>query len=363
MTLIRLVCAAVFAALVPAVARVHGGLLAQVETHALETTVPAVAQPRELSAAERGIRFLLLAQNPDGSFGDNPGGRGEVGNTAIAALALMAHGNTPSRGPHWRELRRALDWVRRRTRGFADGWTRLDEQTLLHRKLGENADLYAVALFYSQVLGHNLDVQEEEVMQRELGNMVARIAALQKTNGEWETSYEPMLTTILAWLALKQAHAAGISIPQASPQKVVRYLRQDCLDAGGVFREQKWGRAERFVTQAGAVRVLLGESLGQEPDVRRAKAKLLGMRFDQDVGSHTGGEEFLGALFATQAFQLEQDGSHERWYPKIDKALRACQNKDGSWIGHHCLTGKVFCTACSVMALLTPDRLLPMIER
>jgi hypothetical protein len=331
--------------------------------------VPAPSRPgdpvSELArlSAEKGLQWLLAAQNRDGSWGDNPGSPGEVGNTAIACLALLAHGSTPSRGVHCMPVRRGFDWLAKRTRNYAGG-NELDRTTLLHRKLGNNADLYLVALLYSQSLGVNVEAWEDQRMQQELTCMVGHIAALQKSNGEWETSYEPMLTTIAAWQALKQAHAAGITIDNASPQKVVRYLREDCLERNtGVFREQKWGRQQRFVTQAGGVRVLVGEGLGGEDDVQRAIDVIDKMKFDQDVGGRAGGEEFLGALYATQALLLERDKIYQRWYDHITKALKASQNADGSWVGHHCITGRVFCTACSIMTLLVPDRLLPLAER
>ena len=102
---------------------------------------------------------------------------------------------------------------------------------------------------------------------------------------------------------------------------------------------------------------------GHTADARKATEVILRMRFDQDVGGRSGGEEFLGALYATQAMYLEGEEAYDQWYPKIVDALVACQNRDGSWMGHHCITGRVFCTACSVIAMLTPHKMLPMIER
>lgn len=324
---------------------------------------PDPVSPLARETAEKAVTWLLQAQNHDGSWGDNPGSAGEVGNTAIACLALLAHGSTPTRGAHAAALQRAFGWLAVRTRGYAGG-KELDRFTLLHRKLGNNADLYLVALLYSQSTTLSPEAWEDERLRAELAKMAAHISSLQKQSGEWETSYEPMLTTIAAWQALKQTHAAGISIDHASPSKVVRYLREDCLEKNsGVFREAKWGRQERFVTQAGGVRVLIGEGLGQEPDVQRAVAVIARMKFDQDVGGATGGEEFLGALYATQALFLEKDQVYAAWYERITKALKAGQNADGSWLGHHCITGRVFCTACSIMTLLTPDRQLPLVER
>ncbi|MBZ0154324.1 MAG: hypothetical protein IT456_20260 [Planctomycetes bacterium] len=324
---------------------------------------PDPVTPLAREVADKALRWLVSVQNPDGSWGDNPGSPGEVGNTAIATLALLTQGSTTSRGQHFREVRRAFDWLAKRTRNYSGGRA-LDGATLLHRKLGDNAELYLVALLYSQSLSLNLEAWEDARMQQELGAMVAHIAGLQKANGEWETSYEPMLTTIAAWQALEQAHAAGIRIDQASRPKVVEYLRGQCLEQEtGVFREERWGRAERFVTQAGGVRVLVAEGLEKEADVQRAISVIHKMRFDQDVGGATGGEEFLGAVYATQALYLLRGPVYEAWYERITKALQHGQNADGSWQGHHCITGRVFCTACSIMTLLTPDKLLPLVER
>src|SRR5262245_17030410 len=97
------------------------------------TPRPDPVSPLAREAAEKAVVWLLRAQNNDGSWGDNPGSPGEVGNTAIACLALLAHGSTPTRGPHSPVLLRAFEWLGKRTRGYAGG-KELDCYTLLHRK-------------------------------------------------------------------------------------------------------------------------------------------------------------------------------------------------------------------------------------
>jgi len=32
--------------------------------------------------------------------------------------------------------------------------------------------------------------------------------------------------------------------------------------------------------------------------------------------------------------------------------LERIQNRDGSWSGHHCITGRTFCTAAALLVLL-----------
>ena len=60
------------------------------------------------ASSERGVKYLLRAQNRDGSWGDDHGSPGDLGNTAIAVLALVGHGSTPTRGKHAYALRRNL---------------------------------------------------------------------------------------------------------------------------------------------------------------------------------------------------------------------------------------------------------------
>lgn len=51
------------------------------------------------------------------------------------------------------------------------------------------------------------------------------------------------------------------------------------------------------------------------------------------------------------ALFIERDDRYTAWYPVIVDGLAKSQNRDGSWQGHHCITDRVFCTACSVMTL------------
>jgi hypothetical protein len=60
---------------------------------------------------------------------------------------------------------------------------------------------------------------------------------------------------------------------------------------------------------------------------------------------------------------IHEDG--KAWlavFAKIQKVLTSCQNEDGSWTGHHCISARTFCTACAAATLLTPMRFLPMIQ-
>src|SRR6187399_61275 len=62
---------------------------------------------------ERGLRFLVGAQNDEGSFPGNYGT--EPATTALAMLAMFAHGDDPNYGPYAKSIKRSLDYILKNT--------------------------------------------------------------------------------------------------------------------------------------------------------------------------------------------------------------------------------------------------------
>jgi len=50
----------------------------------------------------------------------------------------------------------------------------------------------------------------------------------------------------------------------------------------------------------------------------------------------------------------------EKWDKKITANLNRIQNKDGSWTGHHCITGRTFCTSAALLVLMTDRAPVPI---
>jgi prenyltransferase beta subunit len=314
----------------------------------------------------RGIAWLLMAQNRDGSWGSEPRFPGDIANTTMATLTLMSTGSTIKRGKYHRQIRRAVDWsLRRIKRGinYGDAPYR-PHHTQIQNDLGPNINLYYAALLLSQILPLELDRWEETLARKKLREMTAIIASLQQKDGSFEMSYEPMLTTVTAWLCLRQSAAIGISIRGASVDKVLGYLRRKCYHKeSGIFADPKHGSSPRFVTQASGLRVFYSMGEAKPADLQKASKILSGMRFDREAGGRAGGEHYLGALFAMQALHLGKERPFQVFYRKLAKDIMRCQNKDGSWTGYHCITARVFCTACAVTAMQTPNKLLRLVDR
>ncbi|MEM9346050.1 MAG: prenyltransferase/squalene oxidase repeat-containing protein [Planctomycetota bacterium] len=83
-------------------------------------------------------------------------------------------------------------------------------------------------------------------------------------------------------------------------------------------------------------------------------------RFDDDrfvAGfGNNGGEEFLSYTRIGESLYLGGGEAWETFDKKMTESLTNVQNKDGSWSGHHCITGRTFCTATALSVLMT-DRM------
>ena len=66
-----------------------------------------------------------------------------------------------------------------------------------------------------------------------------------------------------------------------------------------------------------------------------------------------------GAAPAQRA-QVFPGAEWARWDTAISKLVTGVQNEDGSWVGHHCITGKTFCTAGALLVLMADRTPFPV---
>ena len=74
-------------------------------------------------------------------------------------------------------------------------------------------------------------------------------------------------------------------------------------------------------------------------------------KFVSGFGSN-GGEEFLSYLNIGESLVVDGGERWEQWDQKMTENLNRIQNNDGSWTGHHCITGRTFCTATALLTLM-----------
>jgi Prenyltransferase and squalene oxidase repeat len=114
-------------------------------------------------------------------------------------------------------------------------------------------------------------------------------------------------------------------------------------------------------------RKLARDELAQIRDDKRvnqeAQAALLGRlddaQFVAGFGSN-GGEEFLSYMNISESLVVKGGLEWKRWDDAMTGNLGRIQNSDGSWSGHHCITGRTFCTSTALLVLMADRSPVPV---
>lgn len=284
-----------------------------------------------------------------------------MASTAVSLLSLMARGSSWTRGRDAWAVGRGLSYVLAEVRRAGPATDLLPpDGSLPQRKLGKNIHTYFAALVLCEALGmEGLDERSRRV-RLAATRLVRRIARTQLPDGSWNhDGWAPILATTSAFLALRSAHAVGIGFAGPSLDRVLRYV-ESTYDRTGAFRSGRAAGIPLYDT-CSALRILYGMGLEQTPHAVHATEGLFDPLRSRTFGVN-GGEEYLAWWFATSSLVHTGGPQWRRWYPELARKLLAVQNADGSWSGHHCLTGRVFCTATALLALQTPYRYLPLDE-
>jgi hypothetical protein len=77
-------------------------------------------------------------------------------------------------------------------------------------------------------------------------------------------------------------------------------------------------------------------------------------QFVSGFGSN-GGEEFLSYMLVSESMAAKGGKEWQEWDTSMTKNINRVQNADGSWTGHHCITGRTFVTSAALL-VLTADR-------
>ena len=88
------------------------------------------------------------------------------------------------------------------------------------------------------------------------------------------------------------------------------------------------------------------------PQIAAIKGQLSDARFVTGFGS-IGGEEFFSYLNISDSLHRTGGPEWEKWNGDIKAKVVKMQNEDGTWAGHHCITGRVAVTSAAILTLLS----------
>lgn len=316
-------------------------------------------------AVDRGLDYLARTQLPDGSW-LAPGFGKNTGVVGLCALAFLAAGHEPGRGPHGERVQRSIAFLldRRENGLFVTSdrlWGRMYEHGI-------------VTLLMGQVAGM---VDEERAEFRGFHDAYAHAVAIilraqsvprasRFDVGGWR--YEPTSTdsdiSVTGWqiLALRTAQEAGLPVPKRSIEQAVLYVKRCQQPAGSFGYMPSDPRTTLARTGTG---VLSLEICG---DFQSPEAKAGGDWILKAPLAWKGDFLYYGVYYAAQAMYQLGGPYWEGWRPGGEAFLLEHQGADGSWLPppdapYENRAGPAYATALAVLSLTVEYRTLPVYQR
>jgi hypothetical protein len=359
-------------------------------------------------AARRGLDWILETQHADGGWGQGeeaahmgrsvgaPSDVSNVGDSCISLLALIRAGGLEEKSPYAGALRRGLAFVCGKVEAADEDSLHVTDVhgTRLQMKIGTNVDTFLASMALSEAKGAegtSGDPALDRRVDQALAKVLRKIHANQRNDGTWENrGWAPVLSLSIAGKGLNRAAQAGADLPsellgrsedffigfdEAAPSAEAAGVALYSSSAGlgglqefansGVVKERdlklqlaeaKDDETKRRI-EADLAKVELGRKQCEEAQ-QSVVARLDNPSFVAGFGSN-GGEEFLSYMNISESLVLRGDDTWRRWDQAMAGNLGRVQNQDGSWSGHHCITGRNFCTATAVLVLLADRTPVP----
>jgi squalene-hopene cyclase-like protein/prenyltransferase/squalene oxidase-like repeat protein len=325
-------------------------------------------------AVQRGAKWLISTQGRDGGWGQDGGetsyvrqgehlesSGNDVANTAVAATALLHAGGV--QGQYHAALVRAVDFILHRVDESSNDGLEVTSLrgTQIQRKLGPYIDTFLTSKLLAELDGEMGDARANAHVRQALQKCVAKIQKNQLKDGSWNIAggWAPILGTSMASRSLYVAQQKGVAVDRSAMAKVQDYTANSMASpkAGGVG-----GVAETVAVSAGVPLYKNAqelEQLSRTDKDRKANAgrikeitgQLADSRFVMGFGSF-GGEEFYSYLNISDSLRRTGGPEWEKWNGDIKTKLVKLQNEDGSWAGHHCITGRVAVTSAAILVML-----------
>lgn len=347
-------------------------------------------------AVGKSLKWLVSVQGHDGGWGQDGGEtsyvrKGEhlessgndVANTAVALTALLRDGHGPTAGAYRTPFQRGLGFILTQVEQSPTDGLAITKVTgtQIQRKLGPYIDTFLTSKLLGELDGHMGDAQANARVRKALEKCIAKIEKNQLQDGSWNVSggWAPILGTSLASQSLRIAKDKGVAVQQTAMARVDDYTKRTASGRGGGVRSGSGGvvggvpggmpsagLASEAVTVSAGVPLYKSaqelEQLSRTPEDRARNAKqisaitsnLADSKFVSGFGS-IGGEEFFSYLNISDSLRRTGGRDWEKWNSEMTAKLLTLQNEDGTWAGHHCITGRVAVTSAAIL-LLRADR-------
>lgn len=322
-------------------------------------------EPEHRQAIEAGIQWLAADQlDGSGRWPTTPA-RYQMSITAMAGLALLAHGDTPDSGRYAREVRKAVEWVltsqKREGRDRHPGLLFDGDENFNQEDRVMHGHGFAL-LFLAEAYGQTRDAQLRERMHTAIGKACRLTERTITRDGGWfylpGEQRDEGSVTVTQIQALRSARNAGISVDVTTIERAVEYIKASQQKDGGVKYTKNWGKASSALTAAG-VTVLHGAGEYHGDAIERGYAYL---RQELVVDPNKNPFFYYEHFYAAQAMFQRGGPEWANYFPQIRNELLALRRGRPYWENPG-VYGKAYATANALLILQLPLRYLPIFQR
>jgi hypothetical protein len=323
--------------------------------------------PESEDAVARGLRWLEVHQNRDGSWHFNtdqgpeacacrdPGHAATTtGATGLALLAFLGRGQTHRKGKYQRCVKDGLYYLMSRLKETPHGGN-------LNELDGRMYDHGIASIALAEAFALTRDEELEEAAQQAIDFIVF---AQHKAGGGWR--YSPGMpgdTTVTGWqmMALKSGQMAYLRVPGDTIQRAIKFLDRVQFEKGARYRYQKQDKAPQpWVTTTVGLLCRMYTGWDKDHPALRHGVELL-----SNKGPST--DNMYYNYYGTQVMHHWGGNKWENWNYVMREHLIETQERDGhesgSWYfdgGHGSQGGRLYNTALAVMTLEVYYRHLPI---
>lgn len=397
------------------------GEITVIDPTTLPATQPATqptsrpVDPKPLSEnVKKGLDWIVKAQLADGGWGQgdesshmgqgmaNLSAVSNVADSCVSIMALMRSGSTPSEGPFAQQIAKGVEFVCGKIDASDNDSLHITDVrgTRVQTKIGTHVDTFLAAQVLSDVKGCMPDAAGNDKVATMLAKTLRKIEKNQKQDGGFaQQGWAPALAEGIAAKAVNNAAVRGEKVSEQTLQRLDDQAKRQYDEASGKVAADgasagvalygtssnvsNFANADLRYQQKEKDLQAIIDSPTTQPEARdravkemselkalrqeaaqaqvAAASRMNDPQFASGFGSN-GGEEFLSYLNIGESMVLRQDPGFPEWDSKMTSNLNRVQNDDGSWSGHHCITGKNFCTASALLVLMVDRTQAPSAE-